>query len=52
LKVAEIMQELPPPAMADRIVECYFSNVNWIRYPIDERLFRICKRGVCFLDTI
>ncbi|KAK8861265.1 hypothetical protein IAR55_002084 [Kwoniella newhampshirensis] len=39
-KVAELVQELPPKHFADRIVDWFFSKLNYVRYPIDERLFR------------
>ncbi|ORY27664.1 fungal-specific transcription factor domain-domain-containing protein [Naematelia encephala] len=39
-KVAELVQELPPKAFADRILDWFFAKINYIRYPIDERLFR------------
>nr|XP_031857365.1 uncharacterized protein CI109_007229 [Kwoniella shandongensis]KAA5524437.1 hypothetical protein CI109_007229 [Kwoniella shandongensis] len=38
--VAELVQELPPKHFADRIVDWFFSKLNYVRYPIDERLFR------------
>lgn len=37
------MQELPPKPFADRVIDWFFSGLNYVRYPIDERLFRICK---------
>ena len=42
-KVQELIQELPPKPFADRLIDWFFSNLNLVRYPIDERLFRICK---------
>ncbi|WVF67048.1 hypothetical protein IAT40_001791 [Kwoniella sp. CBS 6097] len=39
-KVAELVQELPPKHFADRIVDWFFSKLNFVRYPIDERSFR------------
>ncbi|KAK1920862.1 fungal-specific transcription factor domain-containing protein [Papiliotrema laurentii] len=40
-KVAELVQELPPKPFADRVIDWFFSGLNYVRYPIDERLFRI-----------
>lgn len=42
-KVQELIQELPPKPFADRLIDWFFSNLNLVRYPIDERLFRICE---------
>lgn len=39
-KIAELVQELPPKPFADRIIDWFFAKLNFIRYPIDERLFR------------
>ncbi|WVQ83484.1 hypothetical protein IAT38_005625 [Cryptococcus sp. DSM 104549] len=39
-KIAELVQELPPKHFADRIIDWFFHKLNFIRYPIDERLFR------------
>ncbi|CAD6584262.1 MAG: hypothetical protein TREMPRED_003783, partial [Tremellales sp. Tagirdzhanova-0007] len=39
-KIAELVQELPPKYFADRIVDEFFSQMNYVRYPIDEKLFR------------
>jgi hypothetical protein len=41
--VAELIQELPPKSFADRVVDFFFSKINYTRYPIDERTFRICQ---------
>ena len=43
-KVQELVQELPPKQFADRLINWYFNHLNVVRYPIDERLFRGCKR--------
>ncbi|KAK4688108.1 hypothetical protein P7C73_g1993, partial [Tremellales sp. Uapishka_1] len=40
-KLAELVQELPPKPFADRIIDYFFSKLNIVRYPIDERMFRI-----------
>ena len=42
IQVAELVHELPPKSFADRIVDEFFSKMNYVRYPIDERLFRTC----------
>ncbi|ODN87089.1 hypothetical protein L198_07091 [Cryptococcus wingfieldii CBS 7118] len=39
-KIAELVQELPPKPFADKIIDWFFEKLNFIRYPIDERLFR------------
>lgn len=44
------MQELPPKHFADKIIDWFFSKLNYVRYPIDERSFRSCKR--CLLSTL
>ncbi|WVN87249.1 uncharacterized protein L203_102426 [Cryptococcus depauperatus CBS 7841] len=40
-KIAELVQELPPKPFADKIIDWFFAKLNFIRYPIDEKLFRI-----------
>ncbi|KAI0796681.1 fungal-specific transcription factor domain-containing protein [Abortiporus biennis] len=39
-KISELIQELPPRSLSDRLIDYYFSAVNWTRYPIYERDFR------------
>jgi hypothetical protein len=34
------LQDLPAKDRADKLVTFFFTKVNHIRYPIDERLFR------------
>lgn len=34
------MADLPPLPLAEDLVGWFFSKVNYVRYPIDERLFR------------
>lgn len=41
-RVTEIIQDLPPKPFADRLIDWFFAKVNFVRYPIDERLFRNC----------
>lgn len=45
-KVAELVQELPPKHFADKVIDWFFTKINYTRYPIDERLFRICEAAV------
>lgn len=40
------MQELPPKHYADKVIDWFFAKLNYTRYPIDERLFRICASCV------
>jgi len=42
-KVQELVQELPPKHFADKIIDWFFSKLNYVRYPIDERSFRACE---------
>jgi hypothetical protein len=44
-QLQELVQELPPKAFADKIIDWFFSKLNYVRYPIDERLFRQCESG-------
>jgi hypothetical protein len=41
--VQELVQELPPKHFADKIIDWFFSKLNYVRYPIDERSFRTCE---------
>jgi hypothetical protein len=51
VQVAELVQELPPKPFADRVIDWFFSGLNYVRYPIDERLFRICQLNDAFVRT-
>lgn len=42
-QLQELVQELPPKAFADKIIDWFFSKLNYVRYPLDERLFRQCR---------
>jgi hypothetical protein len=42
-KLAELVHELPPKHFADRIIDWFFSRLNFARYPLDERHFRTCE---------
>ncbi|KAI0081762.1 hypothetical protein K474DRAFT_1587184 [Panus rudis PR-1116 ss-1] len=39
-KLPELLQELPPRNLSDKLIDYYFSAINWTRYPISERDFR------------
>ncbi|KAL6309700.1 hypothetical protein BKA93DRAFT_722963 [Sparassis latifolia] len=39
-KVTELISELPPRSLSHKLVDYYFSAINWTRYPISERDFR------------
>ncbi|KAL1761125.1 hypothetical protein FB107DRAFT_255374, partial [Schizophyllum commune] len=45
-KISELMQELPPARMSDMLIDYYFSTINWTRYPISEREFRVAYEAV------
>lgn len=42
-QLAELVQELPPKQLADKIINWFFIKLNFARYPIDERSFRECE---------
>ncbi|KZT12462.1 uncharacterized protein LAESUDRAFT_688987 [Laetiporus sulphureus 93-53] len=46
-KVPELINELPPRHLSTRLVDHYFSAVNWTRYPIPERDFRASYAAIC-----
>lgn len=46
VKVQELVQELPPKHFADKIIDWFFSKLNYVRYPIDERSFRSCQSDI------
>ncbi|OCF45779.1 nuclear protein [Kwoniella heveanensis CBS 569] len=39
-KVPKLLKDLPPRHLTLRLVDWFFSKVNYVRYPIDEHLFR------------
>ncbi|KAL1743733.1 hypothetical protein HDZ31DRAFT_83183 [Schizophyllum fasciatum] len=45
-KISELMQELPPSRVSDVLIDYYFSTINWTRYPISEREFRVAYEAV------
>lgn len=42
-QLAELVHELPPKHFADKIIDWFFSKLNFARYPLDERHFRQCE---------
>ncbi|KAJ7781184.1 hypothetical protein B0H16DRAFT_1497372 [Mycena metata] len=46
-KVAELLSELPPIRTSAVLVDYYFHTVNWTRYPISERDFRVAYSSIC-----
>jgi hypothetical protein len=40
MKLRDLVQELPPYPFASALVDWFFKHINYVRYPIDERLFR------------
>ncbi|KAI0787224.1 fungal-specific transcription factor domain-containing protein [Irpex lacteus] len=39
-KISELLHELPPRQLTDKLVDVYFTGINWTRYPISEKNFR------------
>ncbi|KAK8847577.1 hypothetical protein IAR55_005436 [Kwoniella newhampshirensis] len=39
-KVTNLMRDLPPHDFASQLVEWYFQKCNYVRYPLDEFLFK------------
>ncbi|KAF7332102.1 Zn(2)-C6 fungal-type domain-containing protein [Mycena kentingensis (nom. inval.)] len=46
-KIAELLQDLPPTRMCSVLVDHYFQTINWTRYPISERDFRVSYNSIC-----
>ncbi|KZS97957.1 hypothetical protein SISNIDRAFT_436686 [Sistotremastrum niveocremeum HHB9708] len=46
-KVSELIQELPPKRITDALVDHYFSNLNYVRYPLYEKDFRTAYEAIC-----
>lgn len=40
LKLLELVNELPPYQLASRLVDWFFTQINYVRYPIHEVSFR------------
>ncbi|KAJ9108542.1 hypothetical protein QFC19_002258 [Naganishia cerealis] len=40
MKLRDLVQELPPYPFASALVDWFFKHINYVRYPIDERVFR------------
>ncbi|THH32913.1 hypothetical protein EUX98_g1303 [Antrodiella citrinella] len=50
-KISELMHELPPRALSDKLVDYYFHAINWTRYPISERDFRASYAAISADNT-
>ncbi|KAG8761465.1 hypothetical protein FRC14_003878 [Serendipita sp. 396] len=46
-KLPELVQELPPKALCEVLIDYYFTSINYTRYPIDEVGFRAAFESVC-----
>jgi len=46
-KLPELVQELPPKALCEALVDYYFTSINYTRYPIDEVGFRASFESIC-----
>ena len=46
-KLPELVQELPPKALCEVLVDYYFTSINYTRYPIDEVGFRASFESTC-----
>ncbi|TFK23260.1 nuclear protein [Coprinopsis marcescibilis] len=45
-QISELLQELPPAPITDRLIDHYFTSINWTRYPVSERDFRTAYAAV------
>nr|XP_019008291.1 uncharacterized protein I206_06846 [Kwoniella pini CBS 10737]OCF47072.1 hypothetical protein I206_06846 [Kwoniella pini CBS 10737] len=45
-KMTKLLKDLPPRDLAEKITQWFFDKVNYVRYPIDEHLFRIAIESV------
>ncbi|WVQ69466.1 uncharacterized protein L199_007684 [Kwoniella botswanensis] len=45
-KMTVLMKDLPPRDLAEKITQWFFDKVNYVRYPIDEHLFRLAFEQV------
>ncbi|EJD00992.1 uncharacterized protein FOMMEDRAFT_169200 [Fomitiporia mediterranea MF3/22] len=50
-KLHELMQELPSKQFTDLLIDYYFKNMNWTRYPISEQDFR-ASYAALFVDGV
>ncbi|KAH8113278.1 fungal-specific transcription factor domain-containing protein [Phellopilus nigrolimitatus] len=50
-KLNELMQELPSRQRTDLLIDYYFKNMNWTRYPISEQDFRTSYAAL-FIDGV
>jgi hypothetical protein len=46
------MQELPNEDHANRLLDWFFAKFNYVRYPIDEHIFRKCEPIVPTILTV
>ncbi|TFK75857.1 hypothetical protein BDN72DRAFT_954408 [Pluteus cervinus] len=47
LGITELLQELPSQRNSDILIDYYFSSVNWTRYPVSEKDFRLAYGSIC-----
>nr|XP_019046958.1 hypothetical protein I302_03564 [Kwoniella bestiolae CBS 10118]OCF25888.1 hypothetical protein I302_03564 [Kwoniella bestiolae CBS 10118] len=45
-KMTILMKDLPPRDLAEKITQWFFDKVNYVRYPIDQHLFRLAFEQV------
>ncbi|KAK7695857.1 hypothetical protein QCA50_000495 [Cerrena zonata] len=45
-KLPELLQEVPPRNLSDKLIDFYFGSINWTRYPISEKDFRTCYASI------
>ncbi|KAI5124904.1 hypothetical protein M0805_007332 [Coniferiporia weirii] len=50
-KLDELLQELPRKELTDLLIDYYFKNMNWTRYPISEQDFRTSYAEL-FVDRV
>ncbi|KAI0921138.1 hypothetical protein AcV5_001168 [Taiwanofungus camphoratus] len=46
-KIPDLISQLPPRRLRNRLVDHYFSAINWTRYPIPEQDFRTSYNSIC-----
>lgn len=46
-KISELLQELPPQRFSDALIDHYFTDINWTRYPVCEKDFRAAYASLC-----
>ncbi|OBZ70156.1 putative transcriptional regulatory protein C1F7.11c [Grifola frondosa] len=50
-RISELLGELPPRSLSHKLVDYYFTAINWTRYPISERDFRASYASICADST-